>query len=83
MSLRVVKKLVEDAEDAADQVVDQSRCGRKRCTELSDVIWLGTPLCDAHWQEVCKADARREAAELRELINEDPVYFSGLIAEER
>ena len=81
MSLRVVEKLVDGAEDAAD--VDQSRCGRKRCHELSDVVWLGTPLCDAHWQEVCKADARREAAELRELINEDPVYFSGLIAEER
>ena len=80
MSLRVVEKLVDGAEDAAD--VDQSRCGRKRCHELSDVIWLGTPLCDAHWQEVCKADARREAAELRELINEDPVYW-GLIAEER
>ena len=80
MSLRVVEKLVEDAEDVAD--VGQSRCGRKRCHELSDVIWLGTPLCDAHWQEVCKADARREAAERRELINEDPVYW-GLIAEER
>lgn len=81
MSLRVVEKLVEDAEDVED--TDFSRCSHKRCHERSEVIWLGEPLCDDHWLEICKADAKREAAELQELINEDPVFYSGLIAEER
>ena len=59
--------------------VDQGRCCRVRCHEVSDVIYLDEPLCQQHWEEVCAADERREALELEELFNDDPVLW-GLLS---
>ena len=39
-----------------EKYIDESICARAKCKRESAVIYLGTPLCQKHWVQLCEKE---------------------------